>query len=363
MPAARASNGLMSALARLRGGRAGPFPAPPPLPALLAATLLCCVGPTWFGPVTHAISILVEPMRAETPRTLEAAARCFALALPLALLGLRVLKAGRPSAAALAVCDRRGGESGDADQMPAALAHALRACLAEDAPEAGEAVDRAAAGKPDHSECPACVHESGGHEGAVYEAILPALGLARRLGRGAWLGPTFRVVECDCWSRLREGGDPALQGPADVCDFCACTCSRCGGNPIAARLAAEQQRRHAVADASAGSRSAVAAVLSATALALRSGVLAILSPLLPGRALAWATAAMGGGGPAADSAASIPGGPGAATLHAAAAHVFALQAAWVAATALEQVHRLQVQVAVLAATVALASLRGNTRLW
>jgi hypothetical protein len=66
---------------------------------------------------------------------------------------------------------------------------------------------------------------------------------------GVWLGPTFRVVACNCWSRVHanpalaaataaasgRGGDERLLRAA-VCDFCACRCAECAGHPEAAAL-------------------------------------------------------------------------------------------------------------------------------
>jgi hypothetical protein len=325
-----------AALASARLYRTGVFPRPPPTPALVAAMLWVAVLPTWLGPVTHAVRILVEPMRAETPRTLEAALRCAALAAPLALLGLRILRAGRQPArlaADLAVI----GDLPASTALPAPVYNALRA---------------APAAPVDHSECPQCLHESGRADGAVvYEAVMRGGG-ARQVAKGVWLGPTFRVVECDCWQRLARGGDPAIAHASDVCEFCACNCATCGGNPVATAAAAER-RQHA---AGAGAlRAAVDAAASLVGVAAST-----CHAWLPARVREWMIEA-GCTKPSSAPPAMVAhvGGhtPNLALAHAAAAHGFALLALWLLATSLVQVHRLQVNGALLAASLGLVSLR------
>lgn len=99
-------------------------------------------------------------------------------------------------------------------------------------------------GTPQHAACPSCLHEDGGPDvshitcvvvylttlactpcvtcasQAVFEETDPALSVT--LSAGVQLGPTFRVVACNCARMCDTVGD--------MCPFCVCKCRECGGS-------------------------------------------------------------------------------------------------------------------------------------
>nr|CCA26889.1 GPI inositoldeacylase putative [Albugo laibachii Nc14] len=74
-------------------------------------------------------------------------------------------------------------------------------------------------------ECPHCVYEDGG-DGAIYvECEVSETGnlhANRKTSREYWLGPTFKVVACDCFFRYKNE-------PNRYCGFCRRVCHVCGG--------------------------------------------------------------------------------------------------------------------------------------
>lgn len=70
-------------------------------------------------------------------------------------------------------------------------------------------------------ECPHCVFEDGG-DGAIYVECEVSKYANSKTTSDIWLGPTFKVVACDCFHRYRN--EPSLH-----CDFCRRVCRLCGG--------------------------------------------------------------------------------------------------------------------------------------
>ncbi|KAF0689576.1 Aste57867_18995 [Aphanomyces stellatus] len=87
-------------------------------------------------------------------------------------------------------------------------------------------------------ECPHCFIQDGG-PGAIF--VQATTSDTRRISKTVTLGPTFRVVKCDCGLR----GLPLKEH----CDFCRRLCRLCGGGELS-RQYAHQQREylHAVQD-------------------------------------------------------------------------------------------------------------------
>ncbi|GMF20392.1 unnamed protein product [Phytophthora fragariaefolia] len=71
--------------------------------------------------------------------------------------------------------------------------------------------------------CPKCIYEDGG-PGAILEEYSDRTTsriVAGKTGEVVYIGPTFRVVSCDCVYRFKNS--------RDFCDFCVRSCRLCGG--------------------------------------------------------------------------------------------------------------------------------------
>jgi PGAP1-like protein len=82
--------------------------------------------------------------------------------------------------------------------------------------------------KPSHGSCTECHHEDGGKQ-ALFVECPPADSLTL-VANLVWLGKTFRVIHCDCWKTIDKERKGKRAWLSDVCSFCACICSTCGGS-------------------------------------------------------------------------------------------------------------------------------------
>jgi pimeloyl-ACP methyl ester carboxylesterase len=225
--------------------------------------------PAWIGPLAHMVAIFTEPARASERGAIVAALHQLLVALPLLLCCVLTgdAIAGKPARFQFI------------RNYACRLRNVIRKIFKQAISIIQTPVDTD--GSPtlsEHGRCVHCCHEDGGKR-AVYQQE-PSTG--RTVGAGVRLGDVFRVVECQCWSALRLAGLPvaewkraaralppssrrvlqllpstlaaALERLSDayacaqqpVCEYCACTCVHCGGEPLAVR--AQQKMERAQAD-------------------------------------------------------------------------------------------------------------------
>lgn len=113
-------------------------------------------------------------------------------------------------------------------------------------------------------------------EQALYEQTDPST--VHRVGRGVYLGPTFRVVSCDCLTRFDD--------VVDHCPFCSCRCTTCNGElSQSKRFFARRRARYGNTNAWGGSGSPYGAGAGGPSLCGYSESLMVDIGALVGRAL------------------------------------------------------------------------------
>lgn len=86
-----------------------------------------------------------------------------------------------------------------------------------------------------HAACDMCFHDGGGRT-ATLSGNMGGRGVVE-VAPGVWIGPTYRVLRCDCATAARAGGLRGRELLEQLCDFCSCGCLECGGSPAAAAAA------------------------------------------------------------------------------------------------------------------------------